>query len=251
MDISAIINFHVERLKSVPSIRSFLRCCEYAEERGFTVEKIAVLDSPDEISRASLKMYEEYFNIVLEVDHQDLGESRNSGRASSSGHFLAFFDGDDLWGEQWLAYAVSFCRAVASDRAICHPEVIYYFDTKDYHNYVTARVPSASARSFFFRHKDSVMADFKYWKIRYNNLWTSNSLGPREIYSEYPYIKANHDAGFGIEDWAWNAETLYDGVRHAVVPETVHMVRVKSTESLGLQNTARKLLPPLYRLGSI
>lgn len=38
---------------------------------------------------------------------------------------------------------------------------------------------------------------------------------------------------------------LFDGIGHLVVPDTVHMIRVKDTGSLGQQNTAEGLLPHL------
>lgn len=250
-EISAIINFHNEKLKAIPSIRSFLHCCDYAIDKGIQVQKIVVVDNPDPLTSQVIDSFSHQFDTVLEVDHRDLGESRNSGRKVSDGKFLSFFDGDDLWGEEWLMRSLQWMASNSNPRAICHPEVVYYFDATDYLNHVVDSAPSQTARSFHFLHKDSTEVDVKHWKIRYNNLWTSNSFGHREIYEEFPYIKADTTVGFGVEDWAWNATTLYAGIRHAIVPETVHLVRTKQDGSLGQQNAAQNLIPPLHQLPAI
>jgi hypothetical protein len=67
------------------------------------------------------------------------------------------------------------------------------------------------------------------------------------LFERFPYEQVNHDKGFGVEDWLWNAQTLAAGMRHAVAPDTVHCVRLKQSGSLSTQNTEKFLLPPLHR----
>jgi hypothetical protein len=78
-----------------------------------------------------------------------------------------------------------------------------------------------------------------------DNLWSANAFAPREIHLRHPYAAADRARGFGIEDWSWNIATLWAGVPHLVVPETVHIIRLKETGSLSRRNTAEGLLPHL------
>ena len=70
-------------------------------------------------------------------------------------------------------------------------------------------------------------------------------LLPRDLHLRHPYRAADRSRGFGVEDWPWHMETLWAGLPHRVVPETVHLIRVKEHGSLGRQNTVEGLLPYL------
>ena len=67
----------------------------------------------------------------------------------------------------------------------------------------------------------------------------------RSVHEKYPYVAIDKQTGFGVEDWSWNIETSWKGLRHLVVDDTVHLIRVKQHGSLGMQNTAEGLLPQL------
>jgi hypothetical protein len=78
-----------------------------------------------------------------------------------------------------------------------------------------------------------------------NNIWTANVVASRNLHLRYPYAAVDRSRGFGVEDWSWNLQTLWAGIPHLVVADTVHIIRVKDTGSLGQQNAAEGLLPHL------
>jgi hypothetical protein len=96
--VTAIINFHNEELIAIPSLRSFMYTCRKAEISGIKVEKIAILDKCNELTRLTVEKWAKDFTRIEEVRYGDLGESRNHGVRVSKNELIATFDGDDLWG---------------------------------------------------------------------------------------------------------------------------------------------------------
>jgi glycosyltransferase involved in cell wall biosynthesis len=244
-NVSAIIIFHGEKTLAPPAIRSFLSGVLYARDKGISVETIAVVDKADELTTTLINDFSEHFDDICTVTFGDLGDSRNYGRSKSSGEFVTFFDGDDLWGNEWIYKAYEYTKSVDVKKSILHPEVIYYFTADDYKRQAHDNIP-CDPSGFYFIQVDSRAIDFDPNAITLNNLWTANSFAHRSIYEEHPYKKVERKNGFGVEDWVWNAETLSLGYDHVVVSDTVHCVRMKSGGSLSAQNTAENLLPPLH-----
>lgn len=224
-----------------------LQCCATAEAKGLTVEKIAVIDSPDPFTEEIVRTYASTLDIILPVEVRDLGSSRNAGREASSGNFLTFFDGDDLWGEDWIWRSHQFLTDLEIDSTIVHPRLIYYFSAEDYLTQSLTTAINPASKSFYFIHEDSDAPSFDPRAILLDNLWTANSFCHRQLFERFPYEQVDHEKGYGVEDWLWNAQTLASGMRHAVAPNTVHCVRLKQSGSLGMQNVERSLLPPLHR----
>jgi hypothetical protein len=249
-NVSAILNLHREGTICIPAIRSFLDCCNCAGRRGVAVERIAVLDRPDSLTRRCFDVFSTEFHTVQITDVGDLGSARNVGTACSTADFVAFFDGDDLWGSQWLADAFHAGNSVSTP-SVFHPEIVYFFHTSDFEHHSLGEEQAPGSKSLYFIHEDSSRPEFNMDALYFNNVWTSNSFGPASIYRDHPFIAADHSTGFGIEDWSWNHKLLRDGVTHRIVPNTVHLVRVKSTGSLGQQNRANGLLPDFLGYSSV
>lgn len=245
--ISAIINFHAEGLLAPASLASYFRCCAAAAASGFEVETIAILDRASAETAACVEVCRSRLSIVEHVDFGDLGESRNHAVRAASGDLIAFFDGDDLWGSDWLALAARSVAQLASGETIFHPEVVYYFDQADYPVQSADVTPSALARSFHLIHQDSASSMFDAGALLFNNVWTSNVVAARRTLLRHPLPRVDHQGGFGVEDWTWNVSTLAAGIRHAVVPGTVELVRVRDTPSLSQRNLQRRLIPPLHK----
>lgn len=224
-----------------------LRCCAEAKAQGLSVERIAVLDNADETTERAVRTYESEFDIVLPVDVRDLGASRNAARAVSSGDFLTFFDGDDLWGDGWIWRCHSFLETQDINNTIVHPQAIYYFSADDYLHQSHDETFPSTAKSLYLLHQDSTHPNFDPRAILLDNLWTANTFAHRDLFKRFPYETVDHDRGYGVEDWLWNAQTLAAEVKHAVAPDTVHCVRLKRTGSLSAKNYSSGLLPPLHR----
>lgn len=246
IDVTAIIMFHQEGKLATPSILSFRKMVEYSRRAGLQIETITVLDRPDDETVRVLDSFKNDFDSVITIDNGDLGVARNRGISHASGSYIAVFDGDDLWGASWLARAHAWSIENKIRNAILHPQLVHYFSAADYMEQSLSHSAPSNAKSFHFIHVDSGSIGFDKRAIFFNNLWTSNCFAHREVFNAYPYKAVEQVSGFGVEDWMWNAETLAAGIRHAVVADSVHCVRIKESNSLGNQNSKQGLLPPIH-----
>jgi hypothetical protein len=245
-DITVTIIFHHEGPLAVPALASMYDMVDAARAAGLTIEARAVLDRVNELTRHTVATAGAWLDGVEEVSVGDLGLARNAGAEAAAGDFLAFLDGDDLWGADWLRLAHA--SATASDvaaEAIWHPTYRYLFVESDFDRHSTTKTPHASALSFYLRHNASDEPDFERDALFLENMWSANVFARRDIHRRIPYRAVDRIRGFGIEDWTWNLHTLWRGLSHLVVPNTVHLIRMKETDSLNQQNFIEGLLPLL------
>ena len=245
-DITVTIVFHEEGAYVIPALESLQDLVGCARATGTTVETNAILDRPNELTKHLVSARGGWLNAVREVSHGDLGLTRNDAANFASGEYLAFLDGDDLWGEEWLWLAYTAATSPsAPNYAIWHPDRLFYFFEGDFSQHSISRLAKAAARSFHMAHISSELAAFDRRTLFLNNVWTSNAFAKREVHLRYPYQAVDSQAGFGVEDWSWNIHTLWSGVPHLVVPNTVHIIRQKEIGSLGQKNSVESLLPYL------
>jgi hypothetical protein len=249
-DVTAAIVFHAEGLLAPASIASYRRCCEAAARQGIKVTRLALLDRPDRDTLEILHALKDAFDLVETVDNGDPGATRNDAVALAATDYAAFFDGDDLWGEEWLTRAHRYATEVGSGQAGFHPRVIAMFSAQDYAFQSASPVPASLALSHFMVQQDSRSPGFDPRSLLFCNIWSVNTFGSRSIYERYPFPLADRAQGFGIEDWWWNLETLTNGIEHVVVPDTVHCIRMKGSDSVGAQHALEGLLPPIHRYAS-
>lgn len=244
-DVNITVNgiFHHEGPLAVPALASMRDMVAAARAAGLRIQAQAVLDRPNELTREVVARCGDWLDAVHEVSFGDLGLSRNAGLETSVGEFCAFLDGDDLWGADWLtaAHAVATAPNAPAD-GIWHPQWIYYFDESDFDRHSQTETPNRFARSFFMIQESSVDAGFDRDVLFINNIWTANVFVRRRIYERFPYAPVDRTRGFGIEDWQWHMQTLWSGLPHCVVPNAVHLTRLKETASLGQRNDAEGLL---------
>lgn len=240
VDITASIIFHSENEYAIPAINSFLDMVTVGRAKGINIECFALLDKPNELTKNIIQENAEKFDDIHEFEFGDLGLSRNRGIELSSGKYLAFFDGDDLWGEDWIAAA--FKKAIAeknATRCIFHPHTVLYFFEQDFDR---QNAPD-NVQSFICRHGGSRDANFRFRNLLFENTWTANVFCHRKIHEKWPYRAVDKSLGYGVEDWTWNIETVSAGITHVVVPETIHFVRVGKPQSLSIENVSAGLLP--------
>jgi glycosyltransferase involved in cell wall biosynthesis len=230
-DISAILNVHNEGLLAHSSFLSLLDAKAAAEARGLSVEILVVADTPDHDTARYLEIPSQLGAKVLETTVDDLGLARNVGVQAASSRFVAFLDGDDIWSANWLADAHS--AAVQDNRdVVWHPEASLYFGD--------------NVAPYWLMHPD-MDADVDLWvRLALQNPWTSLAFTAREIHLHVPYRRTELTSGFGYEDWAWNADTIADGIIHKVVPRTGHLLRVKGSSLVRRTGTAKALMTPSH-----
>jgi hypothetical protein len=244
-DITVTVNFHREGAFALPALASLGDLVKVGRARGLAIETQAILDRPDELTRHIVDVRGRWLDAVQEVSFGDLGLSRNAGTRLAHGGFLAFLDGDDLWGEQWLRAAFEAATdPTASRDIIWHPEHLYVFSESDFDRASPTTMPKAGVESFHSLMCSSDKPGFNLALLIFDNLWSANAFASRELHVRFPYRAVDWSRGLGIEDWSWNFETLEAGIPHRIVPEAVHLIRKTGNQSLG-QITARQLLPHL------
>lgn len=208
LNVTAIVNVHNEGFLAWRSLCS-------AWEALLKVpsgELLVVIDRGDS---ATLRCVQDFVDWhkggtrlvrYVEVDHGDLGLARNDGVRSADGDHVAFLDGDDIWGSDWLVKALAYLDGIPGT-AIAHCQVNVNFEHDQ----------------MWWQHTDSRDPAFDPSTFMVTNHWTALACAQRWVFQKYPYAAAGN--GFGFEDWEWNTRTLADGVAHVVVPETVHFIR--------------------------
>jgi hypothetical protein len=249
VEAALCINFHQEGLVAYRSSVSASVAVQSAKEAGIPTALVAVLDRPDSRTRRIVLESGVAWDEILETDYGDLGGARNAAVDAVDARFISFGDGDDLTGADWVVEAYKYGAQQADDNFVLHPEYVYYFAEWDFDVHSVAAQPSSSASSFFLRHKSSVDPTFDDRLFWFNNLYTSNALAPRSLLVKRPLPERCLEHGFGVEDWTWNAWTTWTGIRHLVVEDTVHLVRLKRSGSLGAENLRLGLLPDLQGHG--
>lgn len=215
VDISIVINFHREGELAQYAIESALQSKDQAATHGIKTELIAVLDNADEATNKVVKAFRKHFSQIEEVVYKDLSHSRNHAVPLAKGKTIAFLDGDDLWGDEWLWRAYQdFLKGAKT--TIYHPEINIHFDQM---NNLTYQTDMRDPRF-----------ELDYFRLR--NYWNSMCLAAKDVFLSVPYIKNDLANGFGYEDWLWNCDTIAQGFDHHIVKETCHLIRVKEQDSL-------------------
>ncbi|MGJ7519661.1 glycosyltransferase family 2 protein [Variovorax sp. LT1P1] len=222
VDVTAIVNAHREGLLLKPALESVRTCFKLARQSGVTTELLIAMDRSDQFSVEVVEncVSDIENSRIVPMDYGDVGHCRNEAAILANGEYVAFLDGDDLWGGNWLTDALSMARLDGRE-LVLHPEVNVYFG-HDPHVFV---------------HVDSESSAFSIGPLALVNYWTSLCFVRRKFLVQHPYPETNLVAQIGYEDWGWNLKTMSAGAIHKCVPETGHAIRMKQI-SLVRQTTS-------------
>ncbi|MFW7415652.1 glycosyltransferase [Demequina sp. SO4-18] len=221
-DIAVIVTTHREGRLMIPTMRGLARTLAHARDAGLAVEVVVVrdrsdvrtVDQVDEVVADGV-LGDAVTVRVLDVDHGDLGLSRNAGIAASSAPVVGVLDADNLPSENWLAAGAAVLDA-ASEPSIVHPQRILKFGD----DLAVWPLMSTTDRRFH----PGLLAWF--------NMWDAFALMHREVVLAHPYRECRPDSGFGPEDWAFNCDTVAAGVPHLIAPETTLYYHARDHGSL-------------------
>lgn len=238
-DITAIVNIHREGKMCLPSLASLVAAMQRAQQRDVYVEAVVVLDRPDEVTLSTVRLFAVSHPTIRVVisENGDVGLARNHGVSHANGSWIAFLDGDDIWGRNWLADAFA-CAKADSRKVVWHPEFNVYFGK---HNHI-------------FHHVDMDDKGFCVEGLALTNYWTSLCFAPLSLVQSTPYPKTKLQEGLGYEDWGWNISVLQKGFIHKVVRGSAHGIRVKQAGSLVAQTTVASCYPsapPLFEVSRL
>lgn len=206
-DLSLIVTAHDETLVCGPTMESADVAVAAARAAGYAVQTIIALDKATAATT-------EYFHQPdfdhwerWTMDEGDLGRVRNALVPQTSGRFIAFLDADDLFSENWLADGLDTLTDAEErgERVIAHPEVNIIFDGGKYlwHNI----------------DQDSPLFTPHFMYVR--NCYDSLCLAPREAHLAVPYVQRDVPNGLSYQDWQFAVETMSEGWKHVVVPDTI------------------------------
>ena len=230
VDVSLLITFHCEGVLAHSTLNSVERCRKYAETAGITTEYVWVLDAVDDLTREVLMAHPaaEGNVQIVEVNHCDLGASRNSGIQAARGTAMAILDGDDYFSTNWIERAWFYLKEYG-DKAILHPECVVNF----------------GAHSAYCWQVDQGGQYYDHDGLLVNNFWTSWTFAKRSLYLASPYsVTRPLQTGFGYEDWHWNCETIAGGYEHRLVWGTVGFYRRKKHSLVTSTSASGAIMPP-------
>jgi len=225
-DIAAIMTVHNEGSVTAISWKSLIESAQCAEQQGYTVQKIIILDRADSKTARLYADLDEPNLIIEETDFGDQGKVRNHACQLSHAKALAFLDGDDLWGENWLRDAYTFLLN-NGEKAIAHPEFSIFF----------------GGISSVFINIDQDDPEFDPSFLRFANYWDALCMTWRSTHLAHPYCDREIANGFAFEDWHWNCETVANGFVHKVVQDTVHYKRRRAVSQTTQATGNRSLMP--------
>ncbi|MGD1923098.1 MAG: glycosyltransferase family A protein [Paracoccaceae bacterium] len=207
IDISVIVTLHSETVMAGPTIRSADLAIAAAESAGLSVERLFGFDNPTPETVAFFDREE--FRSWTNATHsfRDQGQLRNAMASQSTGRWIAFLDGDDIWSENWLVAAATHLLEAEADgrREIAHPEINWIFDRQAN---VVLKLP-----------QDDLL--FDPYAFYFTNYYDALAMAPRAAHLDIPYAIRDIPRGFAVEDWQWNIETMAAGWRHVAIRDTI------------------------------
>jgi Glycosyltransferase like family 2 len=230
-DLTVIVTAHDETAVCGPTMRSADLAVAAARAAGLTVQTVVGLDRPSDATTAYFHQTRFDHWERWECDEGDLGLARNAMLPRADGRLIAFLDADDLFSENWLVEAVGVLDSAAErgERAIAHPELNMVFDGI---RSVWVNLPNDSA--LFTPH-------YLYVRHCYDSL----CMAPREAHLELPYVRRDVALGLTYQDFQFTIESLDQGWRHLVVPDTIIFKRRRDFSLVTESNTRRSLVRSL------
>jgi glycosyltransferase involved in cell wall biosynthesis len=228
--ITVIVNLHREGRLCLSTLQSVTAAADHARTRGLPCEILVVIDRGDEATARALLPFAARVRVET-CDFGDLAAARNYGVTRSAGEFIAFIDGDDLMGSNWLATAADTVARNADREIVAHPRFNFVFGE------------GLTPRILMHPDMDEEPVDLAF--LRGANLWTALSFARAEIYRRFPYKPNAIERGFGYEDWSWNVETVNAGIVHLAPAGTIHFIRRKASGSLLTLSSQNHILPNL------
>jgi hypothetical protein len=230
VDISVVMIGHDQNHLIYSSIVSVERATARARARGFSVELLLMLR---DATPALLQWVSDRVRApwrVLQSQTPGHGAARNEAIAASSGTYLAWIDGWELWSENWLEAAMQAAEAAPAP-AVWHPEAIVRFGDSYFSSQGYALVWQP----------DGAAGGFDYAALLDGNPYATGPFAARSVFDDVPFPIEDRSRGWEDVTWWWTCNVAGGGHHHAVVRETFHYQRAD------VQNRPRSRQPGVER----
>lgn len=227
-DLTIAVTAHDEGLLAHKTMLSVMAGIEKIKEAGYTYEIVVHIDKGDRDTINYFSRYEKDKDIrIFENSFGDTGSSRNFVVSKARGNYVAFLDGDDLMSDNWFVKAVDLLKQAEVD-VIVHPEAVLTFGFGQKVNVLSIQKPSYTVE------KDTVI-------LLGENRWCSVAAAKKEVFQNNPYSKLG--LGYGHEDYVFDVETVYSGVKHEIAKGTVLFYRRSENSRLSTSNQNHVTIP--------
>jgi glycosyltransferase involved in cell wall biosynthesis len=234
--LSVIITAHQEGRLLRDSIESVLHgLTKLPEESRINCEVIIILDFPDQATLDVARYFKgqiSNLNYYLAFNH-DVGKSRNIGIDLSTGEYIYFLDGDDVWGESWLRNSIELLEKT-NGKTIVHPNLVFEFGQDNL---------------ILTNYKVIDPIDFTYYLVE-QNLWISSFCCHKDIFInlKFPNGEIKSACPYGYEDWSFFNKSIILGIDHLFAKETIIFIRRKSVSITTKTIISEKIPWPLKYL---
>ena len=216
--VSVILVAHDEGLLLHRTLRSLDRAVHIASERGHTIETLLCLDRPSRGTLEYLARSPFLPDRVHEFDLGDPGLVRNAAVALTTGRYVAFLDGDDLYSTRFLAELAQRITDDEVTSATAQPAPVYH----------AAATLLFEGQRMLFEHIGSESPDFSVANFQFHCEWTCQFAAPRSAMLAYLF-EATSGTPFGFEDWHVMGKLLATGHPIRLVERVTNFVRRKRT----------------------
>lgn len=234
MDISINVTAHAEGIYLYRTFRSIVAQIKYAKELNSDIklELNLLADDPTDttlrVIEAIKKDYSKKVNLnIFFKKSGDISLNRNFLIDKSNGNYVVFFDGDDLFSENYIHEC--FANAVKDN----DENIIYTTE-----NFITFQ-----KYNLIWRKVDHYSPNFSNAMVVDENPFPSLVFARKNLFKRHAYTAlGGRGSGYGAEDWHWFSVAINAGCKVKKVENTLYCYRVKISNSLLDEHQSEKAI---------
>lgn len=228
-DVTLVLTLHREGKLLLRTLLSIREAALFARAAGLSIELVAVLDLPDEVTVEVLSNFDLTAfdgHDFLRVENGSLGLSRNSGINVARGKYICTCDGDDLISYNFVAAMHSDAERKGPLRAF-FPQYLVGFEAS---NLVTEYMCLDEIAPFALLHMHPFI---------------SRIFAHRDLFAAQQYADVRLSRGYAYEDWHFNSEITARGYTLDVTQDTILFYRQRPDGLLRkADSTSVRQIPP-------
>lgn len=227
MDVSIILTFHDEGIVIHKTFLALGRMLKRLDENKISYEIIAHIDNGDSRTTEYIESIADKWELrVFKNSFGEPAKSRNFAIKKARGKYVCLMDGDDIFSEDWLLSGYRMLEASKED-VILHPEYNITFGLGE--------------QPRIWRMSDSFDMETDLLILFGRNRWCSGTFLKKSIGERIPYETAT--GCYGFEDWWYNCETRFRGVKHKIVPKSILFYRVRRNSTYSRHISGNTTIP--------